>query len=423
MSLKDISKQYGIWLLPFLIILLAPVFFNSGFAFSVMGQMGVAIIFTVAYNMLLGQGGMLSFGHAIYFGLAGYSTIHIMNNMLKEDAFYFPVSLLPILGGLVGLLFGIIIGYVSTRRAGTTFAMISLGFGEMVTALTLILIAFFNGEEGIQGDRMIGPEPFGIDYGSDIQVFYLIGIWCLVAIIGMYAITKTPFGRMSNAVRDNPERTQFVGFNTQRVRWMAFALSSFFAGIAGSLHALNFEHVGFETVGAAQSGFVLFMAFIGGSGYFLGPILGAMIITFLTASLGEVSEAWFLYLGIFFIMMVLFAPGGLAGIVMIHEPIWKVDYRLLKHLAKSYSAGIGATLLTAIGATGMIELVYFTSHHVSGETTFSLFWVTVDITSVLPWLTFILISGGGGYLCMKTYPLMAKALNEVMEDIKNRMAV
>ena len=155
--------------------------------------MGVLIIFAIAYNMLLGQGGMLSFGHAIYFGMGGYFSIHVLNDMADGGLPYFPVSLFPIIGALVGLLMGIAIGYVSTRRAGTTFAMISLGFGEMVTAMTLIFITFFNGEDGIQADRWVGPEPFGITYGPQIQVYYLIAVWCFVCMVAMYAITKTPF--------------------------------------------------------------------------------------------------------------------------------------------------------------------------------------------------------------------------------------
>ncbi|MCH8883144.1 MAG: branched-chain amino acid ABC transporter permease, partial [SAR324 cluster bacterium] len=224
--MRRLLEKSGVWLVGAAIILLAPAIFDSGFALSIMGQMGVAIIFALAYNMLLGQGGMLSFGHAVYFGLAGYFTIHYLTLMGDEVVGYFPVSLLPIFGGLVGLCFGVTIGFVSTRRAGTTFAMISLGFSEMATALTLILVAFFNGEEGIQTDRWVGPEPLGITYGPDIQVYFLIGVWCFLATLAMYAITRTPFGRMSNAVRDNPERAQFVGYNTQRVRWLAFALSS-----------------------------------------------------------------------------------------------------------------------------------------------------------------------------------------------------
>ena len=138
--------------------------------------------------------------------------------------------------------------------------------------MTLIIVFFFGGEEGVQTDRWVREEWFGITYGPDIQVYYLIAAWCVIAAILMYALTRTPFGRMSNAVRDNPERTQFIGYNTHRLRWLAFALSSFFAGLAGALHAINVEHVGFETVGLGQSAVILIMVYIRGPGHYARPI-------------------------------------------------------------------------------------------------------------------------------------------------------
>lgn len=420
--MKILVRKYSWWAVALAVALALPAVFDSGFALSIMGQMGVAVIFALAYNMLLGQGGMLSFGHAIYFGLAGYFTIHYMNLIGAEELPYFPISLLPLFAGFVGLFFGILVGYVSTRRAGTTFAMISLGFGEMMTALTLIFVSFFNGEEGIQSDRMVGPEPLGITFGPDIQVFYLIVAWAFVAAIGMYLLTKTPFGRMCNAVRDNPERAQFVGYNTQRVRWLAFSLSAFFSGIAGGLHAINFEHVGFETVGAAQSGFVLFMVFIGGASHFLGPILGAILVTILTGTLGDVTEAWPLYLGAFFIIMVMYAPGGLAGLIMFHEQIWKVDTRLLRRLILPYLAGVGSLLLAGVGVIGLIEVVYFLSHKLTGETQTNLFGIQVELTSLWPWTILIALAAAGIFLCLKTFPMMARSRVSALEEAKNRVA-
>jgi len=420
--MRRLLEKSGVWLVGAAIILLAPAVFDSGFALSIMGQMGVAIIFALAYNMLLGQGGMLSFGHAVYFGLAGYFTIHYLTLMGDEVVGYFPVSLLPIFGGLVGLCFGVTIGFVSTRRAGTTFAMISLGFSEMATALTLILVAFFNGEEGIQTDRWVGPEPLGITYGPDIQVYFLIGVWCFLATLAMYAITRTPFGRMSNAVRDNPERAQFVGYNTQRVRWLAFALSSFFAGLAGALHAINFEHVGFETVGLAQSGFVLFMVFIGGVRNFSGPILGAVLITLLTSTLGGITEAWVLYFGVFFVIMVIFAPGGLAGLIMLHEPVWKTDVRLLRGMILPYAGGLGTALIAGVGVIGLIELIYFSSHKLTGESRMVLLGVETSVFSAVPWLVCAAIAAGGIVLCRKSFPRMARSWNAAIDEAKARAA-
>jgi len=379
------------------------------------------MIFALAYNMLLGQGGMLSFGHAIYFGLAGYFTVHFIN-LIGEDALpYFPISLMPLFGGLVGLAFGTAIGFVSTRRAGTAFAMISLGFSELVVALTLILIAFFNGEEGVQTDRWVGPEPFGITFGPDMQIYYLIAVWAFISVVAMYLLTKTPFGRMSNAVRDNPERTEFIGYSTQRVRWLAFALSSFFAGVAGALHALIFEHVGFETVGLQQSGLVLYTTYIGGVGHFLGPILGAVLITTLNGTLSSITEAWYLYLGVLFVIVVMFSPGGLAGLVMMHEPIWKVDARLLGGMAMPYLAALGSTVVAGVGLIGMIEMLYHIKATTIGSMEMALFGIPTDTTAVLPWIIYAAIAVVGFFLCRLTYPGAARAWGAAVLEIQARM--
>jgi branched-chain amino acid transport system permease protein len=365
---------------------------------------------------------MLSFGHAIYFGLGGYCSIHVLNGMAEGGLPYFPVSLFPIIGAIVGLLMGITIGYVSTRRAGTTFAMISLGFGEMVTAMTLIFVAFFNGEDGIQADRWVGPEPFGITYGPQIQVYYLIAIWCFVCMVAMYAITKTPFGRMSNAVRDNPERAEFVGYNTQRVRWLAFSLSAMFAGAAGSLHALNYENIGFESVSAIQSGAVLFMVYIGGIGHFLGPIIGTVLLVILDSTLADYTEAWLLYLGIVFVAIVMFTPGGLAGLIVMHEPVWRTDLRLLRTLALPYFLAILSSVITAIGIIGLIEMIYFITIIAIGHTDMHLFSIAVNVNEVLPWLACLGLIGVGVQSCRLTYPKVVESWNDAMTAVKARIA-
>lgn len=420
--MKTLLRNYGVWIAAAILFAALPIVFTSGFALTLLCKMGVLIIFAIAYNMLLGQGGMLSFGHAIYFGLGGYCSIHVLNGMAEGGLPYFPVSLFPIIGAIVGLLMGITIGYVSTRRAGTTFAMISLGFGEMVTAMTLIFVAFFNGEDGIQADRWVGPEPFGITYGPQIQVYYLIAIWCFVCMVAMYAITKTPFGRMSNAVRDNPERAEFVGYNTQRVRWLAFSLSAMFAGAAGSLHALNYENIGFESVSAIQSGAVLFMVYIGGIGHFLGPIIGTVLLVILDSTLADYTEAWVLYLGIVFVAIVMFTPGGLAGLIVMHEPVWRTDVRLLRTLAFPYFLAILSSVITAIGIIGLIEMIYFITIIAIGHTDMHLFGIAVNVNEVLPWLACLGLIGVGVQSCRLTYPKVVESWNDAMTAVKARIA-
>ena len=318
------SKIFKLKFIPFLILILfllfLPFIFTS-FVLTLLCKMGVLIIFSVAYNMLLGQTGLLSFGHAIYFGLAGYASIHFLGAINNNYIPSLPLIFLPFIGAIVGLFLGIIIGYLSTKRLGTAFAMISLGFCELVTALTLIFVVFFNGEDGIQADRVTGNELLGLTYGPQSEVYYLILFWCIITVLVMYLLTKTPFGRMCNAVRDNQQRAEFVGYNVRKIRWLAFSLSATFAGAAGSLHAINYEHIGFESVSLVQSGMVLFMAYIGGIGNFLGPILGAISLTYLDTMLSDITEAWVLYYGIIFVLVIAFAPQGLSGIIIMHEPI------------------------------------------------------------------------------------------------------
>lgn len=418
----NILKPFSTWIIIAAIAAGLPLIFESSFALTLLSKMGVLIIFTVAYNMLLGQGGMLSFGHAIYFGLAGYASIHILNGIGEETLPYFPTVLFPFIGAIVGLFFGSIVGYVSTRRAGTAFAMISLGFCEMVTAMTLIFVIFFNGEDGIQTDRMVGPEPFGVSFGPQIEVYYLILFWVLVTVALMYIITKTPFGRMSNAVRDNPERAAFIGYSVRRVRWQAFALSSMFAGAAGSLHALNFEHIGFESVSVVQSGAVLFMAFIGGAGHFLGPIIGAIGLTYLDSTLADITEAWLLYLGVTFSAIVMFAPGGLAGLIVMHGPIARTNKNLLTSLIKPYLFATGSIITVLIGLIGIIEMLYFRSLISKGEGEVIIFWTEFNANGMMSWLLFVALILLGIFLSKRTFPMAKESWDNAISVVKTEIS-
>ena len=417
-SLRSISS----WIVLAGIAAVLPMVFDSYFALTLLSKMGVLVMFTVAYNMLLGQGGMLSFGHAIYFGFAGYVSVHVLNGIGEEFIPYFPIVLFPIIGAIVGAFLGVIIGYLSTRRAGTAFAMISLGFCEMATALTLIFVIFFNGEDGIQTDRVVGPEPIGISFGPQIEVYYLILFWTLLTVSLMFLLTKTPFGRMSNAVRDNPERAAFIGYNVRHVRWIAFTLSATFAGAAGSLHAINYEHIGFESVSIVQSGQVLFMAFIGGVGHFVGPVIGAIGLTYLDSVLLDITEAWLLYLGVTFSVIVAFAPGGLAGLIVMHGPIARTNKSLLLTLIKPYSSAIGSTLIAVIGLIGIIEMLYFKSLISKGEGEVIIFWTEFNANGIASWLMFSVLILSGIYLCKITYPKAREGWDNAISVVKTEIS-
>jgi branched-chain amino acid transport system permease protein len=371
------------WILTIALAIALPLVFNQGFSLSLFCQMGINIIFALSYNMLLGQTGMLSFGHAVYFGLGAYFCAHALN-LIGSGTFGFPVTLLPLIGGLTGLVFGLIFGYVTTRRSGTPFAMISLGIGEMVAACSLMFPGFFGGEAGISTNRVAGAKALGITYGAQIQVYYLIAAWALLSAIAMYAFTKTPLGRMANAVRDNAERAQFVGYDPQRVRYLVFVIASFFAGVAGSLSAMNFEIVTVENVGLQFSGSVLLMAFIGGIGSFYGPVIGAILVTFLQVALSGYTKAWLLYLGLFFLLMVLFAPGGIASLIELHRPAWRAGQ--LRKLLPGYAVVAVPALIAAAGLIGLIEMIYKLETAAGGATEMKLLGVALDAARPTAWL-------------------------------------
>ena len=220
--------------------------------------------------MLLGQGGMLSFGHAVYSGLGAYFAVHALN-LIGKGQFSFPVTLLPLIGGLAGPVFGVLFGYVTTNEPGTTFAMISLGIGEMVFACSLMFPGFFGGEAGVSTNRVDRPAvPRPHLRTGDPGLLPDRGL-VLRRMAAMFALTQTPLGRMANAVRDNPERAEFVGYDTQNVRFLQLVLSAFFAGVAGALSCINFEIVSAENVSAIRSGGVLLATFIGGVPLLLRP--------------------------------------------------------------------------------------------------------------------------------------------------------
>ncbi len=338
-----------------LALALAPKVWTSGLAHTLLSQIGIAIIVCLSYNVIFGQGGMLSFGHAVYSGLGAYLAIHTLN-LVSAGAFALPVSLIPLVGGLAGLFFAALLGWVTTKKAGTTFAMITLGIGELVWSMSLMLPEFFGGEAGITGDRVVGKPVMGISYGPQVQVYYLIAVYCFVSTAAMFALTRTPLGRILNAVRDNPERVEFVGYSTQKVRYLAFMIAGFFAGIGGGLTALNFEIVTADVVGAARSGAYLLFVFLGGATFFFGPILGGVLMVVALVLLSEWTKAWLLYLGLIFLFMVMYAPGGIASLLMMNLRV--AAFGKLGRVAASYLALAGTALTVLVGVGAMIEMVY-----------------------------------------------------------------
>jgi branched-chain amino acid transport system permease protein len=381
------------WLLLAALLAVAPKIFSSGLSLTMMSVMGIMIIFALSYNMLLGQTGLLSFGHAIYYGLGGFVAIHTMNAVIRAKI-GLPAPAIPLVGGLGGLAFGFLFGLVSIKRAGIVFSMISLGLGELVSSSSFILRTFFGGEEGIATNRTKMAAFFGYKFGPQMEVYYLVAAWCFVCIVAIYALTRTPFGRMCNAVRENPERAEFVGYSPRMLRFIAFCFSAFFAGIAGGLAAINFEIMNAQQLGAQQSGLVLLMTYVGGVGYFFGPIIGAVIITFLQITLSDVTDAWQIYFGLLFMGVVLYSPGGVAGWLKLHEEALRRGEAW--RLAPSYAL-IAPTIAAALaGSIMIIELAArFFGRGPGEDGAMRLLGFNVDAASAAPWIVALVLLGAG----------------------------
>ena len=417
-SFKPVNlARWVIWSGFALLLAVLPLMFDKGFALTLMCQIGTIMIFSLSFNMLLGQSGMLSFGHAVYAGLGAYFAIHLLN--LIGKGLWFPVSMLPLVGGIAGAFFGVLFGYVTTKKSGTPFAMITLGIGELVFAMSLMFPGFFGGEGGISSNRIAGEPLFGfmtsVTFGPQIQVYYLVAIWLFICTAAMYAFTHTPLGRIANAVRDNPERVEFIGYETQRVRYLVLIISGFFAGISGGLGAINFEIVSSENVSSIRSGTVLLFTFIGGVPFFFGPMIGAVIFGFFIVVLATITKAWLLYLGLFFVLMVMYAPGGIATLIMMQFPIIKAGR--FKEIFPSYclAAAAGITLLIAL--IFAVEMIYHLSLEAASGTNKMLFGMDINVASAPPWIGVVLLSAVGTALMVLAMRAVSTHWDRIMGDI------
>lgn len=387
---KGSSAQAWIWFLALLAAIAMPwVFYNyhtgrqSGFVVSMLSQMGMMSILALSYNMLLGQSGLFSFCHAVFFGIGGYATIHFLS-LAGDGTLPVPLELVPLLAGFSGAALALVFGYMATKQRATAFAMITLGIGELMTTAALMFHHFFGGEGGVNSNRMTGHSLFGFKYGPSIQVYYLILAWTVISALLMLYLTRTPLGRMANASRDNFERVQFVGYDPRMVRFLQFVLSGFFAGIGGGLYAITYEIVTFDALAAPLSANALLMAYIGGSASFGGPILGAVLITLLQSGVSLMSNSWLVYVGVLFITMVMFAPQGIMGLIAAHGPIVRGGRfgRLLLPYVRVAVPG----LLMVLGFVGVVELASFLTIGAAQGKVLVLFGHKIDEHDVAPWL-------------------------------------
>ena len=313
-------------------------------------QMLIAALFACAFNLLCGQGGMLSFGHAAYFGVGAFATLHAMKAM--GGVGLLPTPLLPLAGAVAGLAFGMIAGWFATKRSGTYFAMITLALAELLHALAPHLKSLFGGESGVSAMRM---PAWGMSFGNSTQLYYLTLIWVLASLGLLYLFTHTPVGRLTVGLRENSHRLRFLGYDVHRLSVLVFAVSAMFSGIAGGLQAVSNESANYVVFESHLSAVVVLNTYIGGVSVFLGPALGAALMTFFGYAVSDLSRSWLLYQGVLFVLVMMFLPTGLIGLIS-----WwnnsKAQYGFVRLLPVAI-LWLFAVLLLTVSSVFLVELL------------------------------------------------------------------
>ncbi|HZZ13556.1 MAG TPA: branched-chain amino acid ABC transporter permease [Paraburkholderia sp.] len=379
------------WLALVLFLAVPPLVWPQSWVLAYLSQSATLIVFALSYNLLLGEAGLLSLGHAAHAGLGALIAARVFNHAGV------PLVLLPAIGGLGGALCGVLTGFISTRRAGTAFAMITLGIGELVAAAAWTLPDWFGGEAGVPIDRTGGPMLGPWNFGPARETYVLIALWCLLATAAMFALSRTPFMRLANAVRDNPVRAAAIGCYPRRVRHGVVVLSAFFAGVAGSLGLINVELVSTESVGMMRSGAVLIATVIGGTATFFGPVAGAVVLTFFSVAVASVTRAWLFYLGLLFIVVVIASPEGLAGFLQRH--VARIGAHGWRACRAVYLWGAAAVVLWTLAVVIAVQWAYAAQFGADDGTEFkpaytqvlaasTHLWPGVTVSPIAVWLFF-----------------------------------
>ncbi len=264
----------------------------------------------MSLNFLLGFTGVLSFGHAAWFGLGAYGA----GLTLKYVALSTPLAVIA--GMLLGGAFGAILGTLLVRRRGVYFAMVTIAFGQVFYYIAFQWSSLTGGDDGLRGfaRQPINFGLFKLDILSDANNFYYFVLFCFAVVVGaMGFILRSPFGRTMIAIRENERRSRFLGIPVERHIWIAFTLSCFFMASAGALYALVNNFADPRGLHYSQSGDFVMMAVMGGMRSFWGPLLGAAVFVVLQDYLSSITVNWMSFVGLLFVLVVLFFPRGLLG--------------------------------------------------------------------------------------------------------------
>ena len=284
----------------------------SEFYLNMAISMIIYSLFALSFNILFGYAGLLSFGHAAYFGVGAYTSIISFK--------IFNMSLLPgiLASGVTGAILGLVFGAFIVRRGGTYFALLTLAFLELVHAGALKWRSLTGGDDGVSATRpdltLLGIGK--IDMFSTVNWYYFVLIIVTLCAVYIWYFTRTPLGKINTYIRESEERAKFIGFNTYITKLLIYTLSSFFAGIAGGLASSFQEFVSVSYINVDKTADVLIMTFIGGGGTYWGPIFGACFLIYLNDFVSSITEHWLIIQGTLFVLLVIYAPKGLSGLMI-----------------------------------------------------------------------------------------------------------
>jgi branched-chain amino acid transport system permease protein len=268
------------------------------------------MLFALGHNLLLGYAGLPSFGHGAYFGIGAY-TLGLLQQRAGSGV------LLALLGALVAAaVFGALVAAFISHRRGIYYALLTIAFGQVFWFVAVKWHSVTGGEDGLLNIKRTALSLPGlqIDLRSNEALFYFALVVFTLALIALWRLVHSPFGRVLRAIKQNEMRAAFVGHNVWLYKWLAFVISASIAGLAGGLFALAQQSAYPNVMSLQNSGFVVMMVLIGGGLVsFWGPVLGALLFILARDLLGAYTETWLLWYGLLFIVMVLFQPDGVAG--------------------------------------------------------------------------------------------------------------
>jgi branched-chain amino acid transport system permease protein len=335
---------------------------------TVLTQALIMALFAVAYGLLAGQAGMLSFGHAAFFAVGAFTAVHIMR-AVEAGSLYIPLPLVPVGAAITGFAVGIVAGFFATVRSGIYFAMITLALAELFYSIAPVFPQMFGGESGLSGSRY---PWLWFNFYSEIENYYLVLFWVIVSVAILYLYMLTPLGRLTIALRENEKRVSFLGYNARLTRNLVFAVSSMFSAVAGCLWSMTLEYSNYSILALETSANVVLATFIGGATAFFGPMVGAFFLVGLQSVVSDYSRFWLLYQGLFFIAMMMYAPAGLLPLLQSRYRAWKGGEIDRTRAVLEAVAGLAGIVVLAFAIEGI-------GRGISSGDRGPLFWVSAAV--------------------------------------------